>query len=377
MSGAGAFSGRSSDARMGEHLPGPCRLAGQEPVAHSIRAAPRCRRGRSPSRRGVSDLRAVDLFCCGGGAAIGLLEAGFEVVGVDVDPKPEYPGRTVKADVLGLDPAWLATFDLVWASPPCQAASTTRNLYDPRHELPLPELVEPTRELLSRSRRPYVIENVPGAGQRPDVMLCGSMFGLPIIRHRDFELGGWHCAQPAHLERCKGREGLITLAGSGQGLTVAVTAAALGVPHIRTRWALNQIVPPAYACWLASQWRVWSLVDRVGSLLEGDSSIDVGLASASGGVASAAWWVPSIRRRETSPAGGVASHGQRDPSSSSRVASLDDRETSQDLVVASCRCGLPLLAPGPEGGRPSLHCSKACRQAAWRERRRADNPADR
>ena len=48
-------------------------------------------------------------------------------------------------------------------------------------------LIEPVRELLRASGLPYVIENVRTKALRPNVVLCGSMFGLPIRRHRGFE----------------------------------------------------------------------------------------------------------------------------------------------------------------------------------------------
>ena len=288
------------------------------------------------------------------------------MVGVDLQPQPEYPGPTLAADVLTLDAEWIAGFDLVWASPPCQFASSTRNLYDPARELDLPDLVAPTRELLIRTRRPFVMENVPGAGLRADVTLCGRMFGLGVVRHREFELGGWLALQPAHLERCRGREDTVTVAGGGASrhgfVTVEAARAAIGAPHLRTRWAIDQAVPPAYACWLASQWVAWIVSSGAGvaSLVEDDASA---VAPPAGGVASCGQRVWSSSSEE-------ASSRRREASPARWASSLLGGDASSDVGVPSlrCRCGAQLVPPSDVGGRPAKWCSKRCRQAAWRAR---------
>src|SRR5574340_563595 len=67
-------------------------------------------------------LRALDLFCGAGGAAKGLQRAGFEVIGVDINPQPRYCGQAfVQENALSyLDNCNPALYDFVWASPPCQ-----------------------------------------------------------------------------------------------------------------------------------------------------------------------------------------------------------------------------------------------------------------
>lgn len=146
--------------------------------------------------------RLLDLFCGAGGAGMGYHRAGFDVVGVDLNPQPNYPFEFHQMDALSvLDYFNVAlTFDAIHASPPCQAYSTMRVMHNARNDHP--ELVDITRERLVATGLPWVIENVPGsplnAGppslfeSTSGVTLCGSMFGLnngeaELRRHRLFE----------------------------------------------------------------------------------------------------------------------------------------------------------------------------------------------
>ena len=138
--------------------------------------------------------RLLDLFCGAGGAAVGYHRAGFEVVGVDIKPQPNYPYKFWQEDALKLLRAlidWekIGLYDAIHASPPCQAnvkgmAEVNRTL---GREYAHVDLIAETRELLQESGLPYVIENVVGAKLIDPVRLCGSSFGLPIRRHRLFE----------------------------------------------------------------------------------------------------------------------------------------------------------------------------------------------
>lgn len=127
-------------------------------------------------------LRLLDLFCGAGGCGAGYARAGFEVVGVDISPQPRYPFEFVQADAMTFP---LEGFDAVHASPPCQGyANVTlwRGNQDDH-----PQLIETTRERLLASGLPFVIENVRTKALRPCMVLCGSMFGLAVRRHRGFE----------------------------------------------------------------------------------------------------------------------------------------------------------------------------------------------
>lgn len=130
----------------------------------------------------------LDLFCGGGGAAMGYWRAGFDVIGVDIAPQPRYPFPFVQADALA-PPFDLSGFDLIHASPPCQAHTPMSNrwrglgtLADERVDL-----IAPTRAMLEASGVPWVIENVRGAPLRNAFTLTGEMFGLGVHRPRKFE----------------------------------------------------------------------------------------------------------------------------------------------------------------------------------------------
>ena len=115
-----------------------------------------------------------------------------EITGVDIKPQPNYPFKFMQGDALEFI---LCGFDLIWASPPCQAHTTLKGAawdktaYAERH----PNLIPQTRERLITSGIPYIIENVPGAPLLNPIMLCGSQFGLgtneghQLRRHRLFE----------------------------------------------------------------------------------------------------------------------------------------------------------------------------------------------
>jgi DNA (cytosine-5)-methyltransferase 1 len=150
----------------------------------------------------MSRPRLVDLFCCAGGAAKGYHDAGFEVVGVDIEPQPDYPYEFHQADALTFP---LDGFDAAHGSPPCQGY-TPLNAYN---HATYPDLVAATRAKFEASGLPYVIENVPQAPMphadtldgAHAVLLCGPMFGLKVYRERLFELGGGaYAAQPPHKD---------------------------------------------------------------------------------------------------------------------------------------------------------------------------------
>jgi DNA (cytosine-5)-methyltransferase 1 len=203
----------------------------------------------------MSRPRLLDLFCGAGGAAMGYHRAGFDVTGVDIRPQPRYPFAFVQADALDYCREHGRAFDVIHASPPCQAYSPLRAL-NPGIEYP--DLLPITRATLCSSGVPWVIENVMSA-PLGGVVLCGGMFGLRTYRHRRFESSAflWRPDHPRHRVRTSTRT---RRSDWDAGLHVSVTGdvgvyvglQALGIDWM-TGAELSQAVPPAYTEYLGRQ----------------------------------------------------------------------------------------------------------------------------
>lgn len=222
----------------------------------------------------------LDLFCGAGGAAMGYFLAGFEIIGIDINPQPEYPFRFIQADVLTARIPW-HKIDAVHASPPCQIHSVTASMSAGRSTRQHVNLIPETRRMLVRSGKPYIIENVPGAPLIDPVLLCGSMFNLhthnyELKRHRLFESNmefiqpdcqcGNKRAVSTKYAHGSYRKSAVSVLGHGglyrkvgeygkqgrrestppRGLCVQL----MGMPWVTRYDALAQAIPPAYTAWL-------------------------------------------------------------------------------------------------------------------------------
>lgn len=216
--------------------------------------------------RSVKKPKLLDLFSCAGGAAMGYHRAGFEVVGVDIDPQPNYPFTFIRADALSLTGGFIAEFDAIHASPPCQSYSDLAKRNGNADEWP--RLIEPVREILQASGLPYIIENVEGAPLIDPVVLCGTMFpGLRVLRHRLFESNfplraGVHGKHPlvfthdkrkAHYGKLDQNTSFVQVTGGGN-CSIANARDALGIDWM-TKNELNESIPPAYTEFLGRQLR--------------------------------------------------------------------------------------------------------------------------
>lgn len=202
-------------------------------------------------------MRLLDLFCGAGGAAMGYHRAGFEVVGVDIKPQKHYPFEFHQADAFNYLRDHGQEFDVIHASPPCQAYSISTKIKGTsgNHQDLIPRL---RRHL---QRYPFwIIENVAGAPLLYPVMLCGASFGLKVYRHRYFESPRllW---QPAHFPhrdkwpiRTGNKElsanGFVTVAGHHSHTKRAQEA--MGIDWMG-QLELSQAIPPAYTEWIGKR----------------------------------------------------------------------------------------------------------------------------
>jgi DNA (cytosine-5)-methyltransferase 1 len=209
---------------------------------------------------------------------MGYHRAGFDVVGVDINPQPNYPFEFHQADALTYP---LDGYDAIHASPPCQRYSTAtgrarKQTHDPDA---YPDLIAPTRaRLVEFSGVPWVMENVEAAPLVNHVRLCGSTFGLDLRRHRLFELGRWHpvlvppCAHHwqtprfRSLDGARGRAGYLARVIGVHGHTNYAGERALRERSMGIDWMtpseLVEAIPPAYTEFIGGQ-----LLDHLGRVL--------------------------------------------------------------------------------------------------------------
>jgi DNA (cytosine-5)-methyltransferase 1 len=180
--------------------------------------------------------------------------AGFEVVGIDYKPQPHYPFEFYQADALEYLREHGAEFDVVHASPPCQRWSI---LTPPAFRKNHPDLISATRTGLQNCGKPFVIENVRGAMGllESPLMLCGTMFGLTVRRHRYFEicpkiappvLGCDHTFYPVLISGTHRRK-------SGRFEYSAQACRDAADLQWMTRKGMDEAIPPAFTEWIGTQ----------------------------------------------------------------------------------------------------------------------------
>ena len=184
---------------------------------------------------------------------MGLHRAGFEVVGVDIEPQPHYPFEFHQADAMTYP---LEGFDAYWASPPCQGYSTMNTHLNA--SLDYPRLIPEVLAMLKATGKRWVVENVVGAPLPAHIQLCGSVFGLgshgyQLRRHRWFESNILIVTPGCHH---KGRAISIVGGPKVDRLTKRVPASwgheAMGIDWMN-REELSEAIPPAYSNYIGEQ----------------------------------------------------------------------------------------------------------------------------
>lgn len=190
---------------------------------------------------------------------MGYHRAGFDVVGVDIKPQPNYPFEFFQDDALKFVYTQGHRFDAIHASPPCQKhvtglAAVNRILGRTNDHV---DLIACTRLALLALCRPYVIENVESAPLINPVRLCGSSFGLPIRRHRLFESSVMLMAPQCEHDREREKKYWTSWVKNGERQRAAVVQV-YGNGGEREHWGpaldigwmtpdeLSQAIPPAY-----------------------------------------------------------------------------------------------------------------------------------
>jgi DNA (cytosine-5)-methyltransferase 1 len=203
-------------------------------------------------------LKLLDCCCKAGGVTRGYQRAGFHVTGCDIEPQPRYIGDAfVLGDALDYLAAHGGEYDVIHASPDCRGYTRTNAKYRGNH----PRLIGEFRAALQATGKPYIIENVEDARAflHNPLMLCGSMFGLPIERHRYFEIEpmfrlSWgerlycqHIKTPVLVTGVTRRKG-----EPRRENNAAECANGLGIDWM-TRAEMDQAIPPAYTEYIGRQ----------------------------------------------------------------------------------------------------------------------------
>lgn len=213
--------------------------------------------------------RLLDLFCGVGGAGEGYQQAGFEVTGVDNLDQPNNPHKFILDDALEYLIKYGNNYDVIHASPPCQKYSVATYPYR-KEGKEYADFIEPIRNVLIQLGIPYIIENVPLAPIRNDVVLRGYVFNLRVIRERVFELGnGLFMLQEEMYKTDKQvkKGDFVSVFGNGslkfhkndsdfkehKGSILNNWRFAMGIPWAKTYKELANAIPPAYTKYIGEQ----------------------------------------------------------------------------------------------------------------------------
>ncbi len=208
--------------------------------------------------------------------SVGFVRAGLLVIGVDIEPQPNYPYKFFQHEGLAFLDKYGKDFDLISVSPPCQKYSKSAKQWR-KEGKQYPDLIANFRELLIKTKKPYIIENVPGAPLINPIFLNGAMFGLFVHRPRFFECN-FSVIQPAmpdvprpvKMGRPVKEGDYIQPVGHFSGVAYARKQMQIDWMTIAE---LAQAIPPAYSEYIAKQWLINSaLLSNTTCSRQGESS---------------------------------------------------------------------------------------------------------
>lgn len=198
-------------------------------------------------------IKVLDLCCCSGVGIEGIISDRVHVLGVDIKKPSYYPGTFLQADVTKLPLTFVQLFNFAGSSPPCQIHSRGTIAAQNRGKVYI-DIIPEVRALLTAAGIPAYIENIPEAGIRPDFMLCGSMFGLPILRHRYFEAVNWSPSYSRlYCDHAGNKGNNHVIAGSFRG-SIHDAAVSMGCYPTRLRSELKEGIPPVYVQFIFNTW---------------------------------------------------------------------------------------------------------------------------
>lgn len=214
----------------------------------------------------VRRMKIIDLFCGIGGAAIGIKKAfpEAEIIGYDIrDYSEQYPFNFIQKDITKFKEPPQA--DLYWASPPCQSYSVSTEKQRRYEGKSYPDLIKFTRDLLSKTNKPFIIENVIGSPliKEKTVILRGHYFeGLRDMRRpRKFETHRFKAKKPKKLVKIFPYYRLIS--GGGGWIREGEPIIRMSVEEANSRfnvngknmWEVAQIVPYHYSKYICEQYK--------------------------------------------------------------------------------------------------------------------------
>ena len=220
-------------------------------------------------------IKLLDLYCGAGGCAVGYFQAAkelgieIEITGIDNEPQPNYPFTFIQSDAIDYIRENGHKYTHYHASPPCQLYSKSTAMYRKQGKI-YHDLVDITRFEIEKTGLTGVIENVPSAPIRPDLVLRGDMFNLKVLRQRHFELINWFAFKPVIPQKVGSvRNGdYCSVFGNGsyrknkldaepkfkKSSVVETWKHALDIDWMKKEKELSNSIPPAYTNYIGQIW---------------------------------------------------------------------------------------------------------------------------